>query len=228
MRCLLVTLFSSVLLCGCASTPQAPSGTWSNQAAIDAASEDGTLREALRAYGPNLEWQIDSQRLLARFSTGFKRDEGTLKRDTKGLLRVHFYGDAEESLNLQDDELIQAQSATWPEQRFVRAATPGPLAPVGSSFEHALYSAYLGGTWVINEGLGEGGLVLFQADGSPGPNLARVMARMAAVEIGPYKVDKRIRPCEQESCTRGLFRWGPAMGLSTSSSSTWGPAAAAA
>ena len=166
MRCLLVTLFSSVLLSGCASTPQDPSGTWINQAAIDAASEDGNLREALLAYGPNLEWQIDSQRQLARFSNGFKRDEGTLKRDAKGLLRVHFYGDAEESLNLQDDELIQAQSATWPEQRFVRAATPGPLAPVGSSFEHALYSAYLGGTWVINEGLGEGGLVLFQADGS--------------------------------------------------------------
>ena len=68
MRCLLVTLFSSVLLSGCASTPQDPSGTWINQAAIDAASEDGNLREALLAYGPNLEWQIDSQRQLARFN----------------------------------------------------------------------------------------------------------------------------------------------------------------
>ena len=42
------------LLTGCAGTPD-PSGTWINQAAIDAASKSGKLREALLAYGPNLE-----------------------------------------------------------------------------------------------------------------------------------------------------------------------------
>lgn len=167
MRCLFVALFTCALLSGCASPPRDPSGTWINQAAIDAAVDRGNLREALLAYGPNLEWQIDSQRRLASFSNGFERGEGTFESDTNGQLRVHFYGDFQESLSLSGDELIQAQSDTWPEQRFVRApAAPGPLAPAGSSFEQALYSAYLGGTWVIQEGLGEGGLVLFQADGS--------------------------------------------------------------
>ncbi|WAC46343.1 hypothetical protein OU997_09335 [Pseudomonas sp. SL4(2022)] len=167
MRCLSTALISSVLLSGCASPPQDPSGTWINQAAIDDAVERGNLREALLAYGPNLEWQIDGQRRLASFSNGFERGEGTFERDKTGPLRVHFYGDFQELLSLSNGELIQAQSDTWPEQRFVRApAVPGALAPPGSSFEQALYGAYLGGTWLIKEGLGEGGLVLFQADGS--------------------------------------------------------------
>ena len=167
MRCLFVALLTGVLLSGCASTPQNPSGTWINQAAIEAAVESGNLREALLAYGPNLEWQLDSPRQLASFSNGFERGEGRFTRQADGELRVHFYGDFEEILSLNNDELIQAQSDTWPEQRFVRAPTaPGPLVPPGSSFEQALYSAYLGGTWLIEEGLGQGGLVLFQADGS--------------------------------------------------------------
>lgn len=164
MRCLFVALLSGVLLSGCASTPQDPSGTWINQAAITAAVEGGNLREALLAYGPNLEWQLDNQRQLASFSNGFERGEGSFERQADGQLRVQFYGDFQETLSLSNGELIQAQSDTWPEQRFVRA--PGALAPPGSSFEQALYSAYLGGTWLIEEGLGEGGLVLFQADGS--------------------------------------------------------------
>ena len=167
MRSLSAALLFCALLSGCASPPSDPSGTWINQAAIDAATAGGNLREALLAYGPNLEWQIDSQRRLASFSNGFERDEGTFERQADGRLRVDFYGDVQEFLNLSGSELVQAQSATWPEQRFVRApATPAPLAPLGSSFEHALYSAYLGGTWLIKEGLGEGGLVLFNADGS--------------------------------------------------------------
>jgi hypothetical protein len=120
MRCLFVALLTGVLLSGCASTPQDPSGTWINQAAIEAAVESGNLREALLAYGPNLEWQLDSPRQLASFSNGFERGEGRFKRQADGELRVHFYGDFEESLSLNNDELIQAQSDTWPEQRFVR------------------------------------------------------------------------------------------------------------
>lgn len=168
MRCLYAALLFSALLSGCASAPQDPSGTWINQAAIDAAQESGNLREALLAYGPNLEWRLDSQRQLAAFSNGFEQGDGTLERQANGDLRVNFFGDSQESLSLSKDELIQAQSATWPEQRFVRApaAAPDAPAPLGASFEQALYSAYLGGTWVIKEGLGEGGLVLFLADGS--------------------------------------------------------------
>ena len=37
--------------------------------------------------------------------------------------------------------------------------------PIGSRFEHSLYQALLGGTWTIRQGPGEGGLVLFHADG---------------------------------------------------------------
>lgn len=166
MRCLFVALLTGVLLSGCASPSLDPSGTWINQAAIEAAVEGDNLREALLAYGPNLEWQLDNERQRARFSNGFERGEGSFKRQVDGQLRVRFYGDFQEVLSLSNGELIQAQSDTWPEQRFVRApAAPGPLAPLGSSFEQALYSAYLGGTWLIKEGLGEGGLVLFQADG---------------------------------------------------------------
>lgn len=164
MRCLFVALLTGVLLSGCASPSHDPSGTWINQAAIEAAVESGNLREALLAYGPNLEWQLDNQRQLASFSNGFERGEGSFERQADGQLRVQFYGDFQETLSLSNGELIQAQSDTWPEQRFARA--PGALAPPGSSFEQALYGAYLGGTWLIEEGLGEGGLVLFQADGS--------------------------------------------------------------
>ncbi|MGE3244923.1 MAG: hypothetical protein AB7F96_07620 [Beijerinckiaceae bacterium] len=35
-------------------------------------------------------------------------------------------------------------------------------------------------------------LKLFDADGNPGPNLKGVLARMAAVEIGPYRVDEKL------------------------------------
>jgi len=167
MRGLCAALLTSALLSGCASTPDDPTGTWINQAAIDAAVDSGNLREALLAYGPNLEWQIDSPRRQANYSNGFERGEGTFERAADGQLRVHFYGDFQESLRLNGNELVQAQSDTWPEQHFVRTVTtPEAPAPLGGSFEQALYSAYLGGTWLIKQGLGEGGLVLFQADGS--------------------------------------------------------------
>ncbi|MCC2097682.1 MAG: hypothetical protein KDJ29_12365 [Hyphomicrobiales bacterium] len=47
----------------------------------------------------------------------------------------------------------------------------------------------------ISSGIAENSkadLKLFLPDGTPGPNLARVMARMAAVEIGPYTVDRSL------------------------------------
>ncbi len=163
---LLPLLLSSVLLSGCASNaPIDLNGTWINQAAIDAALQHDSLREALLAYGPNLEWQIDTARQRARFSNGFERAEGQLGRQADGAFSVQFYGDFEEQLQLQRGELVQRAGDTWPEQRFIRAERT-TLAVPGSLFEQALYRAYLGGTWLIEEGLGQGGLVLFQADGS--------------------------------------------------------------
>ena len=38
-------------------------------------------------------------------------------------------------------------------------------APIGASFERALYSAYMGGNWKVVSGPGEGSSVQFQADG---------------------------------------------------------------
>jgi hypothetical protein len=166
MRPLLAVLLSASLLGGCAGKPVDPSGTWINQAAIDAASEGGKLREALLAYGPNLEWRIQPQRRLATYSNGFEQGEGQLRDEDDQHWRVDFYADYHESLSLNDGELRQAASDTWPEQRFSRPATPASVdMPLGRSFEQALYSAYLSGHWTIRQGLGNGGLVLFQPDG---------------------------------------------------------------
>ncbi|UVE17715.1 hypothetical protein NVV93_19500 [Pseudomonas sp. LS44] len=166
MRHLCALLLSATLLGGCASAPQDPSGIWINQAAIDDAAEGGPLREALLAYGPNLEWQIDTQRQVAIASNGFELDEGQLHGDPASGWQVDFYGDFHERLNLEDDQLVQVQSASSPQQRFVRATrVVAPNAPQGSSFEHSLYAAYLGGTWTITEGSGRDGLVRFHPDG---------------------------------------------------------------
>jgi hypothetical protein len=166
MRPILIAPLFIWLLAGCASHPGDPGGTWINQAAIDAARQGGHLREALLAYGPNLEWRIEPQRRRASFSNGYEHDEGQLVSETDQRLRVDFYGDYHEYLSLDDSELVQAASGTWPEQRFVRAPTvDNHYAPPGSRFEQALYGAYLGGTWTIRQGLGEGGLVLFHVDG---------------------------------------------------------------
>ncbi|MBS7662554.1 hypothetical protein I0D00_11490 [Pseudomonas lalucatii] len=166
MRPLPFALLGLGLLAGCASQPHDPSGTWINQAAIAAASRGGPLREALLAYGPNLEWRLDPQRQRASYSNGYEQDEGRLVSLDEQRLRVDFYGDYQEFLDLDGDELVQAASGTWPEQRFVRApAAAADHVPAGGRFERALYDAYLGGTWRIAEGLGEGGLVLFHSDG---------------------------------------------------------------
>ncbi|MDA7086985.1 hypothetical protein PH586_11375 [Pseudomonas sp. SA3-5] len=166
MRPLLAVLLSASLLSGCADQPVDPSGTWINQAAIDAAIEGGKLREALLAYGPNLEWRIQPQRQLATYSNGFEHGEGQLRDEDANRWRVDFYADYHESLSLSDGELLQAASETWPEQRFSPPTTSAAVdMPLGRSFEQALYRAYLGGHWTIRQGLGTGALVLFQPDG---------------------------------------------------------------
>lgn len=177
MRHALPLLFGAALLAGCSSVPVDPSGIWINQAAIDEANQQGKLRESLLAYGPNLEWQIDAKTGVASYSNGFEQAEGTLVAQDGNNWRVDFYGDdVLEQLSLDGSELVQKASANLPEQRFVRPATPSTdaHAPKGGSFEYALYQTYLGGTWKISEGPGQGGLVLFHPDGTleglPGAN----------------------------------------------------------
>ena len=167
MRNALALLLCAAVLAGCSSPVRHdPNGTWINQAAIDAAAQGGNLREALLAYGPSLEWNIDAARKTAEVSNGFELDEGQLVAQAEGQWRVDFYGDYHEQLNVQNDQMQQAESKTGPEQRFVRSTLKLPVgAPPGSSFEQALYSAYLGGTWKITRGVGQGGLVLFHPDG---------------------------------------------------------------
>jgi hypothetical protein len=165
MRLALI-LLAAALLAGCAGSPASPDGVWINQPAIDAAAEGGSLREALLAHGPNLEWQISSQRRVASYSNGFEIAEGQLSEPQPGQWQVDYPGEYREQLVLDDDELVQRQGSHWPEQRFVHPARqPAADAPVGSAFEAALYAAYLGGNWHIREGEGQGGLVLFHADG---------------------------------------------------------------
>jgi hypothetical protein len=162
----LLAITCCCLLGGCAGQADNPDGIWINQPLIDAAREGGPLREALLAYGPNLEWQVDSQRGLATYSNGFELGEGQLVALEPGHWRVDYQGDYHERLSLDDEQLVQEANSNGPEQRFSKPQQPATAgAPLGSSFEAALYQAYLGGTWTIREGLGQGGLVQFHPDG---------------------------------------------------------------
>ena len=166
MRSFLCLLACLTLLGGCASKPKDPSGIWINQAAIDAAVDSQHLREALLAYGPNLEWNLNSARQQATFSNGFELADGQLSVQADGLWQVSFYGEHHEVLKPEGELLIQQASATWPEQRFARPKVKvDAAAPAGSSFEYSLYEAFLAGSWKIRSGPGEGGLVIFHADG---------------------------------------------------------------
>lgn len=168
MRKALTLSLLAVLLSGCASDPAKYdiSGIWINQAAIDAAAKGGHLREALLAYGPNLEWNIDTRSNKANYSNGFERVEGTLVADKPGHWNVDFYGSSDSALTLDGNELIQAAGESEPEQSFTRAKNALPAdAPIGTSFEQALYAAYLGGSWKIISGPGVGGEVQFKPDG---------------------------------------------------------------
>ena len=166
MRSLLCLLACLTLLGGCASKPKDPSGIWINQAAIDAAVDSQHLREALLAYGPNLEWNLNSARQQATFSNGFELADGQLSAQADGLWQVSFYGEHHEVFKPEAELLIQQASATWPEQRFARPKVKfDAAAPAGSSFEYSLYEAFLAGSWKIRSGPGEGGLVIFHADG---------------------------------------------------------------
>lgn len=172
MRQALPLALAALLLSGCAShKPEDFNGTWINQAAIDAASNNGSLRQALDTHGPVLEWKLDVTRQQASFSNGFEAADGRLSADQKHW-QASFEGGQTEQLELDGDEL-KATAANGSERTFVRAAQAGN-APLGATFEKALYQAYLGGDWKIIEGQGQGATVRFgdtgNVTGLPGPD----------------------------------------------------------
>ena len=152
------------LLLGACTNSRDIDGTWLNQAVIDAAVESGRLSESVLAYGPNLEWQLDSKTGRARYSNGFEIGEGALSLRDGQSWQVDLNGASHETLRRQGAQLLQEPSPSWPEQRFVRPNKTPAEAP-GAQFEHALYRAFLPGTWQIVDGEGQGGLVRFQPDG---------------------------------------------------------------
>ncbi|CAN1606129.1 hypothetical protein LOY35_27445 [Pseudomonas sp. B21-028] len=168
MRKALALPLLALLLAGCASDPadRDISGTWINQAAIDAAAKGGPLREALQAYGPNLEWDVNTRAGQARYTNGFENVEGKLLAQEDGTWKVDIYGSAASELKRDGDQLSQTATENEPQQLFDRAQVQVPEgAPIGASFERALYAAYLSGTWSIVNGPGQGATIQFQPDG---------------------------------------------------------------
>lgn len=169
MRKALAFSLLAVMLGGCASDPAKTDvgGTWINQVAIDTASKGGPLREALQAYGPNLEWEINTRAGQARYTNGFEIAEGKVIADPAGSWKVDFYGSSATELKRDGKQLLQAANDNEPEQVFDRPKDPAPEgAPLGANFERALYTAYMGGSWKILSGPGEGATVQFQGDGA--------------------------------------------------------------
>lgn len=169
MRKALALSLLAMLLGGCASDPadRDISGTWINQAAIDAAAKGVPLREALQANGPNLEWEVNTKASQARYTNGFENIEGKILGEQSGTWKIEVYGSSGSELKRDGKRLEQAANDNEPEQTFdlPKEAVPAG-APLGASFERALYSAYLGGGWKIVNGPGQGNTVQFQADGS--------------------------------------------------------------
>ena len=194
MRKALALSLLAVFLGGCASEPanRDISGVWINQAAIDAAAKGGNLREALLAYGPNLEWDIDTKAAQANYTNGFERIEGKLVPEKDGAWKVDFYGSSATMLSLDGDELMQSASDSEPQQPFVRSRlNVGSDAPLGTRFETALKTAYLGGQWRVTSGAGQGNTVSFLPDGRieglPGVNAyALCLAGDCASMSGEY------------------------------------------
>lgn len=163
MRTALALIFAAGLLGGCASTPPvAPDGIWINQNAIDTAAKGANLRQSLLANGPNLEWNLDTQAAKATFSNGFEMGEGKLLPKKPGSWDVDFYGNYTEALSIKGADLSQAASDSGGEQHFIKAPIPAEQgASPGSTFERALYTAYMGGNWKIVDGPGKGGVATF-------------------------------------------------------------------
>src|SRR3546814_15326741 len=159
MRKALALSLAALLLGGCASDPadRDISGTWINQAAIDAAAKGGPLREALQAYGPNLEWDVNTRAGQARYTNGFENDEGKLLGEEDGAWKVDFYGSSASELQRDGDKLNQTATENEPQQVFDGAQVQVPAGgPVGASFESGTYSAYMRGAGYNVDAPGQG------------------------------------------------------------------------
>ncbi|KIC84414.1 hypothetical protein [Pseudomonas sp. C5pp] len=172
MRQALPLALAALLLGGCAShKPEDFNGTWINQDAITAAVKGGSLRQALNEHGPVLEWKLDVATQQASFSNGYEAVDGQMTINEKQM-QANFQGSLVEQLALDGDEL-KTTDRSGAEQTFVRTKQAGD-APLGGSFEKALYQAYLGGNWKIVEGQGKGASVRFgdtgNVTGLPGPD----------------------------------------------------------
>lgn len=163
MRQALALLFVAGLLSGCASqAPVDPEGIWINQNAIDTAAKGANLRQSLLANGPNLEWNLNTKAGQATFSNGFEMGEGKLLAKQDNTWDVDFYGNYTEVLSIKGSDLKQAPSDSGGEQHFIKAPIPAEAsASPGSTFERALYTAYMGGNWKIVDGPGKGGVATF-------------------------------------------------------------------
>ncbi|MFG0324361.1 hypothetical protein [Pseudomonas putida] len=174
MRQALPFALAALLLGGCTShKPEDFNGIWINQEAITAAVKAGSLRQALNEHGPVFEWKLDVANQQASYSNGFEAADGQLSASDKQW-QARFQGGQTEQLSLDGDELL-AVDQNGAKQTFVRAkASVSANAPLGSSFEKALYQAYLGGNWKIVEGQGKGASVRFSDTGNvtglPGPD----------------------------------------------------------
>ncbi|WP_226503964.1 hypothetical protein [Pseudomonas sp. MWU16-30317] len=163
MRNALAFILVAGLLGGCASKPPVdPDGIWINQNAIDTAAKGANLRQSLLANGPNLEWSLNTKAGQATFSNGFEMGEGKLQPRKEGGWDVDFYGNYKETLSIKGADLTQAASDSGGEQHFIKAPIPAEAgAAQGSTFERALYTAYMGGNWKILDGPGKGGIATF-------------------------------------------------------------------
>ncbi|MGE7992831.1 hypothetical protein ACQKPE_17670 [Pseudomonas sp. NPDC089554] len=174
MRHALPLALAALLLGGCAShKPEDFNGTWINQEAIDAAAKGTSLRQALSEHGPVLEWKIDTANQQASYSNGFEAADGSLVA-SEDQWQANFAGGQSAELTLDGKEL-EATSQSGTKQVFARSEPqPASNTPLGSTFEKALYKAYLGGDWKIVEGQGQGAVVRFTDNGTvsglPGPD----------------------------------------------------------
>lgn len=155
-------------LAGCSSRPQPADldGVWINQTAIDAALKSGNLREALTADGPDLEWDFNTKASQAQMSNGFETPLTQLFGQADGSWKAVFDSNYTVSFKLSGKDLVKAAGANSPEQHFRRPkSSEFDNGKVGSSFEGALYNAYMGGKWTIVSGPGQGATVVFHANG---------------------------------------------------------------
>src|SRR3546814_8088978 len=127
MRKALALSLAALLLGGCASDPadRDISGTWINQAAIDAAAKGGPLREALQAYGPNLEWDVNTRAGQARYTNGFENVEGKLLGEEDGAWKVDFYGSYASELQRDGDQLNRSEAHTSELQSLMHRSYAG-------------------------------------------------------------------------------------------------------